>query len=236
MPAVLSAILLVGLLLTPAVQAQSGTGLSREGWTGNCLAAVGPGVKDPSFYCTCLYEGLVREVPVEELQRAADSPAPEREAFFTSDPRVVTVETGCGQLDATFGGKPLRDASIEAFIAKEGFYTFQLTTDGVYYHLSKAGEGPRAVAGSTVTLKYKALPTSSEVVVASSDIDGVPLTMKVGAGQMIRGMELGLPLFAKGGVGVLLLPYWLAYGERGLPPAVPPRSTFLMEIEVLDIR
>lgn len=235
MIASLASVLLAGLLLAPPAHAQSRMELSKEGWTQRCTFPADSGVKDAKFLCSCLYERLVREVPAAELYRAWNGPAAERESFFTTDPRVVALETGCDQLDASFGGKPTRDPAIEAFLAENGFYTFQLTTDGVYYLLSNPGQEPRAAVGTTVTLRYTALPLDGEVV-ASSDADGAPLTMKVGAGQMIRGMELALPLFGKGGKGVILLPYTLAYGERGLPPVVAPRAAFMMQIEVLDVR
>jgi FKBP-type peptidyl-prolyl cis-trans isomerase len=40
----------------------------------------------------------------------------------------------------------------------------------------------------------------------------------------------------KGELAKVYLPYFLAFGETGAPPKVPPYANLIMEIELLDIR
>jgi FKBP-type peptidyl-prolyl cis-trans isomerase len=40
----------------------------------------------------------------------------------------------------------------------------------------------------------------------------------------------------KGARRKLIIPYWLAYGDAGLPPTVPARATVIYDVELVDFR
>jgi len=59
-----------------------------------------------------------------------------------------------------------------------------------------------------------------------------PFAFTLGERQTIRGFEQAVRIAGTGGEIRTRLPFWLAYGTKGRPPVVPPKSDLLFEIRV----
>ncbi|NVJ01770.1 FKBP-type peptidyl-prolyl cis-trans isomerase [Myxococcus sp. AM009] len=99
----------------------------------------------------------------------------------------------------------------------------------------KVGTGTEATAGKSVTVHYVGTLTSGSKFDSSRD-RGQGFTFSLGAGQVIEGWDKGVAGMKVGGVRKLTIPPEMGYGARGFPPVIPPNSTLLFEVELLDVR
>jgi FKBP-type peptidyl-prolyl cis-trans isomerase len=96
----------------------------------------------------------------------------------------------------------------------------------------KVGDGAEAKAGQTVTVHYVGTLTDGKKFDSSRD-RGQGFSFKLGGGQVITGWDQGVAGMKVGGMRKLTIPPELAYGDRGFPGAIPPRSTLVFEVELL---
>jgi FKBP-type peptidyl-prolyl cis-trans isomerase len=94
--------------------------------------------------------------------------------------------------------------------------------------------GPRAKTGDRVTINYEGRLESGEVFDSSYD-RGVPITFELGAGEVPAGLDLGLVGLRVNGKRRLTVPSELGYGAEGVEGVVPPDSTLLFELELIEL-
>lgn len=99
----------------------------------------------------------------------------------------------------------------------------------------KVGTGAEAKEGSTVKVHYTGTLKNGTKFDSSRD-KGEPFEFTIGSGQVIKGWDKGVVGMKVGGQRKLTIPYDLAYGEEGKPPTIPPRSTLLFDIELLEVK
>lgn len=97
------------------------------------------------------------------------------------------------------------------------------------------GTGAEAAVGSTVSVHYTGTLLNGAKFDSSLD-RGEPFSFTIGTGSVIQGWEQGIPGMKVGGKRKLTIPPALAYGENGIPGAIPPNSTLLFEVELIGVR
>jgi peptidylprolyl isomerase len=98
----------------------------------------------------------------------------------------------------------------------------------------KTGAGALPVPGEYVVLHYVGtLPEGT--VVDDTRKDGVAAVVTLGAGQAIQGVELALRKMRPGDRVKVRIPWQLAYGTAGRPPAIPPKMDVIYDLERLPL-
>ncbi|WLT32295.1 FKBP-type peptidyl-prolyl cis-trans isomerase [Geothrix sp. PMB-07] len=65
---------------------------------------------------------------------------------------------------------------------------------------------------------------------------GYPATFPLGVGRVIAGWEQGIATMKKGGRRLLRVPPSLGYSEKEAGDDIPPGSTLLFEVQLVDLR
>ncbi|MBX3189002.1 MAG: FKBP-type peptidyl-prolyl cis-trans isomerase [Labilithrix sp.] len=97
------------------------------------------------------------------------------------------------------------------------------------------GKGAEAKKGDTVSVHYVGTLTDGKEFDASKK-HGKPFDFELGAGRVIKGWDEGVAGMKVGGKRKLTVPPTLGYGARGFPPVIPPSSTLVFEVELLEVK
>jgi peptidylprolyl isomerase len=109
------------------------------------------------------------------------------------------------------------------------------TPSGLKYVELAVGQGASPSKGQTVVVHYTGWLTNGSKFDSSVD-RGQPFSFKIGMGQVIKGWDEGVMMMKVGGKRKLVIPPDLAYGQRGFPGAIPPNSTLIFEVQLLDVQ
>lgn len=126
------------------------------------------------------------------------------------------------------------DAALASYIKTNNISAVLDTATGVYYQVVQEGTGARPKKGNKVVVHYTGHLVNGEIFDSSRD-GGQPFDFIIGQGQVIEGWDEGIPLMRKGEKGVLYIPSYRGYGEQRAG-SIPPNSTLIFEVELLDIK
>lgn len=109
------------------------------------------------------------------------------------------------------------------------------TTSGLKYDVIQPGNGTQATAGKVVSVHYTGWLEDGSKFDSSRD-RGQPFEFVLGRGQVIKGWDEGVAGMKVGEKRKLYIPSDLGYGTRGVPGVIPPKSTLIFEVELLDVK
>ncbi len=146
---------------------------------------------------------------------------------------VVAIATSSAQQPAPTGAQ----ASPPPLSSKIGAQVNELKKIDV-----KQGDGAEAVAGKAVIVHYTGWlydPSAQDGHGAKFDSSldrKVPFGFMLGAGKVIKGWDEGVAGMKVGGKRTLVIPPQMAYGERGAGGVIPPNSTLIFDVELLEVK
>lgn len=98
----------------------------------------------------------------------------------------------------------------------------------------ETGSGIPADSGLYFTAHYTGYLSSGDIFDTSFS-RGTPISFRLGAGQLVPALELGIKGMRPGGKRILYSPPELGFGPNGIPGIIPPNDTLMFEIEILNV-
>jgi FKBP-type peptidyl-prolyl cis-trans isomerase len=109
------------------------------------------------------------------------------------------------------------------------------TPSGLTYLITKKGTGRQPKPGETVVVHYTGMLTNG-VTFDTSRERNEPFEFKLGEGRVIKGYDEGFSKLRVGDHAILVIPANLAYGSKGAGGVIPPDSTLIFVVELVDIK
>ena len=123
---------------------------------------------------------------------------------------------------------------LVVYIVSSGSSGGGSTSSGLKYEDLVEGTGESPKPGRDVTVHYTGTLENGTRFESSVD-KGEPYTFRIGTGAVIKGWDEGIKTMKVGGKRKLIIPPSLAYGAAGRP-GIPPNSTLIFEVELLNAK
>ena len=119
------------------------------------------------------------------------------------------------------------DSALEVFVSKK-HKTFKKNEIGFWYKIDKSGNGTEIKDSETCRFKYKLELLNGKVI--QEDEKQITIRKR----QVIIGLEEAIKILKRGDKATLIIPWYLAYGMTGNEPLVPPYTSLIYEINILN--
>ncbi len=104
------------------------------------------------------------------------------------------------------------------------------TDSGLKYQDLKCGSGETVGRGDVVTVEYAVALEGEE------PFDSGTFPFELGTGAVVQGFDEGVVGMRVGGERRLIVPPELGYGPEGQPPQIPPDSTLVFDVKLLEVQ
>lgn len=105
--------------------------------------------------------------------------------------------------------------------------------DALYVQDVRVGPGDEAIVGRQITVQYTGYFVDGRSF--DSSVGRGPYTFTLGAGNVIRGWDVGLPGMKVGGKRKLVIGSEYAYGRTG-QGSIGPNQTLVFDVELISVQ
>ncbi len=110
-------------------------------------------------------------------------------------------------------------------------YDFTTTESGLKYFLTQKGDGVEIDSGSIVIQHYTVWLSNGKMLDSSREPNW-PFASEFPSDGIIKGSNEAISIMNIGDRGIFIMPYYLAYGEKG-DSEIPPKETLIFDIEII---
>ena len=136
--------------------------------------------------------------------------------------------------------------SIEAYLDKTGIEAEKLD-NGLYIAITEKGDGPTAQSGQTIRANYAGYLLDSSYFDTSvreiAEAQGLynpqrpyePFEFTIDESSVIEGWHVAFKELREGDKATVFIPSGMGYGRRGNGPRIPPNTTLIFDLELVEI-
>lgn len=129
--------------------------------------------------------------------------------------------------------KSQEKVKLEQYIEENNIETKPLGS-GLYFIPLQEGKGDLVEKGKMLKINYEYSLIDGKKLYSTWDMKK-PMEFRYGSKFDTRGMNQALSMMKEGGRAKLIVPSHIGYGERGRAQFIPPYSTLVYEVEVLEV-
>lgn len=127
----------------------------------------------------------------------------------------------------------IESEQIEAFVKRQE-WGVTTTGTGLRYFVYRQGKGAKAEIGKTAKVNFEISLLNGTVCYSSKEKG--PQQFRIGESEVESGLHEGITYLHVGDKAKLILPSHLAHGLIGDMNKIPPRSTIIYDIELLELK
>jgi FKBP-type peptidyl-prolyl cis-trans isomerase FkpA len=132
-------------------------------------------------------------------------------------------------------GYKLEEDSLLADYIKKSNIKVKPTESGLFFIKTASGKGKKIEKGSTVDVHVKLFSLDGQLLQSSYE-NKKPITVHAGQGEVLPGWDEAMLMMRGGDKAKLILPSQIAFGRYGIEQQIPPCTTFIIEIEIVNVQ